>query len=160
MKSLSVRPSILWVKIFTATRPQPSSMSGWCACSSARAPTRFTKSSASLKFPMRNSLSRWCSSTTLHSGTCRDSSSSSVPLSGGTSPLHGTHVLAASSAIPRLLWLLFPPRILSHTWPRDAASPAPGEIRAYEDDGAAKELARTEALVEEDDPRGGPGRGY
>src|SRR5215208_4641336 len=55
MKSLSMRRSILWVKLVMFARPQPKSTSGWWYCSSVSSPTQFTKSSASWKFAKRNS---------------------------------------------------------------------------------------------------------
>ncbi len=48
-KSLSVRPSILWVQRSRRTRPQVRKTSGWWPSSSAMAPTRFTKSRAGWK---------------------------------------------------------------------------------------------------------------
>src|SRR5919202_690469 len=108
MKSLSVRPFILCVHTVTSTRPQPKQMSGWCPCSSASSPTLLTNPKASRKFLNLKTFLRWCSSTTSHSLTLRPSASSSSPLSGGVPPLHGTHVLLASSVISlSLLRLLF-----------------------------------------------------
>src|SRR5215218_2615856 len=73
------------------------------ACSSASSPTLLTKPKASRKLLNRKDLLRWCSSATSHSGTCCRSGSSCSPLRGGTPPLHGTHVLLASSVIPYLM---------------------------------------------------------
>src|SRR5215213_4447672 len=56
MKSLSVRPPAAWVVRVTATRPQPSSMSGWWPSASASRARRATKPKASRK--LRNSSSR------------------------------------------------------------------------------------------------------
>src|SRR5215211_3055254 len=56
MKSLSVRPPAAWVVRVTATRPQPSSMSGWWPSASASRARRATKPKASRK--LGNSSSR------------------------------------------------------------------------------------------------------
>src|SRR5712692_9674231 len=99
MKSLSVRPLILCVQVVISTFPQARNRSGWCPCSSASSPTRFTNLRASRKSGNLKLFVMWCSSMTLQPSTCFSRAASSSPLSGGTPPRQGTHVLAASSDI-------------------------------------------------------------
>src|SRR5713226_5787086 len=101
MKSLSVRPLILCVQFVISTFPhaRKRKMSGWCPCSSASSPTRFTNLRASRKSGNLKLLVMWCSSMTFHPSTCFSRAASSSPLSGGTPRRHGTHVLVARSDI-------------------------------------------------------------
>src|SRR6266702_5418584 len=99
MKSLSVRPLILCVQVVISTFLQARKMSGWCPCSSASSPTRFTNLRASRKSGNLNAFVMWCSSKTFHPSTCFCKAASSSPLSGGTPPRHGTQVLLARSNI-------------------------------------------------------------
>src|SRR6266567_4372633 len=99
MKSLSVRPSILWVHKVISALPQASKMSGWWPCASASSPTRFTKASACLKSGNLNCRTMWCSLATCHSVTSLWRAANSCPLSGGTPPRQGTQVLDASEAM-------------------------------------------------------------
>src|SRR6266571_4981155 len=103
MKSLSVSPLILCVQVVIPTFPQARKMSGWCPCSSASLPTRFTKSSALRKSGNLKVFVMWCSSMTFQPSTCVSRAASSSPLSGGTPPRQGTHVLAARSDIVEVI---------------------------------------------------------
>src|SRR5215467_8252169 len=106
MKSLSVRPLILCVHTVISTFPHARKMSGWCPCSSASSPTRFTNLSASRKLGNLKVFVMWCSSITLHPSTCFCKATSSSPLSGGTPPRHGTHALAERSNILEMILAL------------------------------------------------------
>src|SRR6266852_4922464 len=99
MKSLSVKPLILCVQVVIPTFPQASEMSGWCPCSSASSPTRFTNVRAPRKLGNVKVLVMWCPSITFHPSTCLCKEASSSPFSGGTPPRHGTQALAARSDI-------------------------------------------------------------
>src|SRR5712692_10303510 len=99
MKSLSVRPLILCVQVVISTFPQARKMSGWCPCSSASSPTRFTNLRASRKSGNLKAFVMWCSSITFHPSTCFCREASSSPLRGGTPPRHETHVLVTRSDI-------------------------------------------------------------
>src|SRR6266849_4734904 len=99
MKSLSVRPLILRVQVVISTFPQARKMSGWCPCSSASSPTRFTNFSASRKSGNLKVFVMWCSSMTFQPFTCFSSAASSSPFNGGTPPRQGTQVLVARSDI-------------------------------------------------------------
>src|SRR5260370_4195737 len=99
MKSLSVRPLILCVQVVISTFPQARKMSGWCPCSSASSPTRFTNLRASRKSGNLKAFVMWCSSITFHPSTCFCREASSSPLRGGTPPRHETHVLVTRSEI-------------------------------------------------------------
>src|SRR6266404_953096 len=103
MKSLSVRPLILCVQVVISTFPQARKISGWCPCSSASSPTRFTNPRALRKSGNLNVFLRWCSSITFHPSTCFCREESSSPFSGGTPPRHGTQALAARSDITTVI---------------------------------------------------------
>src|ERR1700730_15298368 len=103
MKSLSVRPLILCVQVVISTFPQARKISGWCPCSSASSPTRFTNPRALRKSGNLNVFLRWCSPITFHPSTCFCREASSSPFSGGTPPRHGTQALAARSDITTII---------------------------------------------------------
>src|SRR5208282_479843 len=115
-----------------------------CPCSSARAPTRFTNSSACLKSGKVKVRARWCWLTTLHRGMILCSGSRSFPFSGGTPPLHGTHCLSASCSVIGLHRPALFAR-LEHPIPRTRNSP----------DAAAKSLERNILIRDRPGPSAG-----
>src|SRR5713101_9524942 len=125
MKSLSVRPLILCVQVVISTFPQARKMSGWCPCSSASSPTWLTNLSASRKSGNLKVFVRWCSSMTFQPSTCLSTVASSSPLSGGTPPRQGTHVLAARSDI---LGMILPSAGGGQVWSSDRKM-SPGRER-------------------------------
>src|ERR1019366_6131567 len=103
MKSLSVRPSILWVQIFSSDLPHDRSRSGWCPSVSAISPAPLTKSSAVRKSGKVYAFSRWWPSTTFHPGTCAFSFSISSPRSAGTPSRQGMAAADAHAAEDNLV---------------------------------------------------------
>src|SRR6266481_7422702 len=103
MKSLSVRSLILCVQVVIPTFPQAIDMFGWCPCFSASLPKRCTNVRAPRKSGNVKVFVMWCSSMMFQPCTCVSIAASSSPLSGGTPPRQGTHVLAARSDIVKLI---------------------------------------------------------
>src|SRR5881296_605301 len=112
MKSFRWSPRILWVHQVTVTRPHSVRRAGWWPSSSARAPTRLVKASASAKVGTWNVRSSWAipsRSTSCQSGTWRLRSATSASVTRGESRRQATQRSADSVLIARLPGASFVP---------------------------------------------------